>query len=176
MIITPYAYLVVVTGVGQAVVTSLQDTPESGGVPTAMRLCLAVPGAIAADSCQCGQFAQTIVRIQPTLVFPSDASNNTIQGGCGDRSMMAIVQATIFRCIPGVKSNGDPPTCEELFQAELIQAGDEFAMRRGIECRLAEMKRARPQQIIDYRVTGTDFLGPDGNCAGISINYSFQLV
>jgi len=177
MIISPMAYAVIVTGVGQCVINSLNITPESGGVPTGMRQCLLVPGIeIAADSCKCGQFAQAITRIQPTLTYPADASNNVIQGGCGDRSMMAIVNATIFRCVPGLTSAGNPPTCESLYQAALIQAGDEYAMRRGIECCLADMKSSRPQRIIDYRVAGTDFIGPEGNCSGVSITYSFQLV
>lgn len=174
MIISPFAYMVIVTGVGQCVVNSLATTPESGGVPEKMRLCLSVPGAIAADSCECGQFAQTITRIQPTLTFPVDASNSPILGGCGDRSMMAIVTATIFRCVPGLNSRGEPPTCDQLFAASLVQAGDEYAMRRGIECCLKDLKSVQ-RRILDYRVTGSDFIGPDGNCGGVSISYSFQL-
>lgn len=177
MIISPMAFAVIVTGIGECVRQSLMTTPESGGIPAGMRMCLLVPGIeIAADSCKCGQFAQAITRIQPTLTFPSDASNNVIQGGCGDRSMMATVNATLFRCVPGLTNAGNPPSCDSLLAAALIQAGDEYAVRRGIECCLSALKRNRPQSIIDYRVAGTDFIGPEGNCSGISITYSFQLV
>lgn len=170
----PLSGFIVVTGVGTCIEQELINTPESGGVGAKMRKCYAVPGNIAWDSCDCGQLAQSIQQKNPTRVFPTDASNEPLQGGCQSRSMMWIVVASLTRCIPGMKDSGAPPTPAQLFEAARIQAGDEFAMRAGIECCLAELKRA--YRIADFRVGASVFPGPEGNCGGVEITYSFQMM
>lgn len=171
--ILPLSGFAVVTGVGECVREEVIATPESGGYNTKMRWCLIVPGNIAWDSCECGQFAQTVTVKNPTRVFPVDASNEALQGGCQTRPMMWTVTASLIRCIKGPKNDGKPPTCPELFVASQIQHGDEFAMRKGIECCLADMKKH--YRIADYRVGASQFVGPEGNCGGVEITYTFQL-
>lgn len=172
--ILPLSGFAVITGVGECVREALIATPESGGYSAKMRFCHIVPGNIAWDACDCdGQFAQTAVQKNPTRVYPTDASNEALQGGCQSRSMMWIVTASLIRCIPGLKNNGASPTPAELFVASRKQHGDEFAMRKGIECCLGDMKKL--YRITDYRVGAALFVGPEGNCGGVEIVYSFQL-
>lgn len=170
----PLDFGVIVTGVGMCILDEIAATPESGGALN--RECLIVPGAIAADGCECGQLAQTILRINPTKVFPQDSSLE-VNVACNGVSQMATVMATIMRCVPGITTvNGNPryPTCAKLQEAALWQLGDEYAMRNAITCCLAEMKRDR--RIFAYFVGGADFIGPEGNCGGVAIQYGFQLV
>jgi hypothetical protein len=168
--ITPLSFAVVVTGIGQCILDEIAATPESGGA--LKRQCLLVPGAIAADGCDCGQLAQSINRINPTEVFPIDASLK-INVACGAASLMATVTATIFRCVPGLNSAGLPPSCNQLRAAALWQAGDEYAMRTAVTCCLNELKRER--RIMAFYVGGSDFYGPEGNCGGVVLTYGFQL-
>ena len=172
-VIDPMAFAVIVTGVGQAVVDSLPGT--LGGPVT--RNCILVPGAIAADGCDCGQFAQTILRINPADVFPVDSSLSPVSTRCGPRSLMANVLASLFRCVPGitmVNGNARYPSCPALLEKALVQQSDAQVMRRAITCRLQAYKDVRA--IDAFYVAGVDFIGPEGNCGGPAITYGFQLV
>lgn len=174
--IVPLSGFAIVTGVGACV---LAEFAERGIEPA--RVITSMPGTIPWDLCDCGgYFAQTITKKNPTEVFPVDSSNNPVKGGCADRSFMWQVTSIFLRCVPGVKvgANGGVvlPKEADLLAASQQQQVDEFAMRKGITCCLSAMKNVRPQQVIDFRVAGTDYLGPEGNCGGIAISWSFQLV
>lgn len=169
---------VIVTGVGQCVVDELLVSPESGGVPPKMRICLLVPGNIAWDSCECGQFAQTIQADYPTLIFPGDASEVALGagGGCNTRARVYQVLASITRCVPGM-TNGNPPqppSCAALGAAALVMHADAQVLRRAIECCLDELQ---DNQVIDKFVVGrVNYVGPEGNCAGVELTYKFELI
>lgn len=168
---------VIVTGVGMCIVDELESTPESGGVPANMRVCLLVPGNIAWDGCECGQLAQTIQSDYPTLVFPGDASEQVRGvGGCGADPLVYQVLASITRCVPGLTSGVPPrpPSCDALLRAALVMQADAFALRRGVECCLAALRDAGT---IDKFVVGrVSRVGPEGNCAGVELTYKFELV
>lgn len=166
----------VVTGVGGCV---LNEFAAIGTVPG--RVILSMPGAMPWDICDCGgTFMQTFTRKNPTEIFPVDSSNSPNKGGCADRSFMWSVTSVFLRCIPGIQAVPGMlpklPTPESLTAASLQQQTDEFTMRKAITCCLQAMKDAVPKEIIDYRVAGSDYIGPEGNCGGISITWSFQLV
>jgi hypothetical protein len=165
---------VIVTGIGICVLEELENTPESGGVPAKMRTCLLVPGNIAWDACDCGQFAQTIQRDYPTVTFPADASD-AITNGCMARARVVQVLASIIRCVPGMTGGvtPQPPTCAALQAAALVMQGDAYALLRGVECCLAELKKT--YAITAYTVSGVNYVGPDGNCAGVELTYRFSL-
>lgn len=167
---------VIVTGVGQCVVDELLATPESGGVPPKMRVCLLVPGNIAWDGCECGQFAQTIQTDYPTEQFPADASEHVIgMGGCGGRPLVYQVLASITRCVPGMTGNPPTsPTCDKLLAAALVQQGDAFALRRAVECCLSQLRD--DYVIAKYVVGRVNYVGPDGNCGGVELTYKFELL
>jgi hypothetical protein len=175
--ITPLTAAMIITGVGQCIIDKLEETPESGGVPDKMRICLLVPGAIAADGCDCGQFAQSIVRSNPSDIFPQDSSLSPLKGVCGQRSRMWTVTASIMRCVPCLKEiNGKVrmPTCAEQLTAALIQEGDAWAMWTAAQCCLAEQLRNRV--ITSYFVGTTEPYGPEGCCGGVDLTYGFQIV
>lgn len=165
---------VIITGAGQAMVDQIAATPGSGGIPTNMRLCLLVHGAIAADSCACGQFAQSVSKINPSDVFPQDSSLAPLSGPCGPRSLMWTVTASIMRCAPGPDGQGRPPSCQALRTSALTLAVDEYAMRTSVYCYLAGLRKN--QRIKSYFVGASLPYGPEGNCAGWDLTYGFQLV
>jgi hypothetical protein len=170
----------VVTGVGVCIVTELQNTPESGGVPPKMRLVYMTPGNIAWDGCDCGQFAQSIQVDYTSTQFPVDTSQQPRQGvGCNLGPLVYQVIATIQRCVPGMTGTVGaalPPTPAKLLEAALIMEGDAWALRTAVECCLVNMKKARPQQIFDFRVGQVQRVGPEGNCASVELQYWFQLM
>lgn len=173
-IVTPLTAAAIITGVGMCILDELRNTPESGGVPPKMRTCLLVPGAIAADSCDCGQFAQSIVRSNPTQIFPQDSSLSPIKGPCGQVARMWTVTASIMRCVPGVDQTGRPPSCDALRAAAFVQEGDSWAMWNAVSCCLAEKYRERI--IASYFVGAVVPYGPEGNCGGVDLTYGFQIV
>jgi hypothetical protein len=168
---------IIVTGVGMCIVEELENTPESGGVPPKMRVCLLVPGAIAWDGCDCGQLAQTIQGIYPTQVFPTDASEVPIRGGCGPGGQLIVeVLVSLTRCVPGMTAGQPPrpPTCAQLRAAALEQQADAYAVRKAVNCCLADLQRDR--RIVKYAVGRTNFVGPEGNCGGSELIYKFELM
>lgn len=166
---------VIVTGIGMCVIEELQNTPESGGVPINMRTCLLVPGNIAWDGCDCGQFAQTIQSVYPTLQFPADASEQvTGLGGCNARPLAYQVLASVIRCVPGLDAAGKPPSCDKLLTAAKIMHADGHALYRGIECCLGALQEAGT--IEKFVVGRVNYVGPEGNCAGVELSYKFELI
>lgn len=170
----PLATAIVVTGAGQAIVDLLQTTPESGGVPTKMRTCFIVPGAIAADSCQCGQLALSIQSWAPSEVNPANSSESSRRAACGPPSQVTVVLASIFRCVPTVDDRGIPPTCAKLQEAAFVQAADQWVMRKALTDYLCALKT--DYTIADFRVGTAVPIGPEGACGGVEIIFSFQLV
>ena len=164
----------IVTGVGQCIVEELEATPQSGGVPTNMRLCLLVPGNVAWDGCDCGQLALTIMRQYPTQSFPIDASDIPLIGNCGPFGQVVEVLVSLMRCVPGLDQAGKPPKCDKLLSAALVQQGDAFAVRNGVLCCLRELKRTYTIQ--KYTVGAATFVGPEGNCGGVELIFRFELV
>lgn len=160
----------IVTGVGMCIIDELENTPESGGVTDRMRLCLLVPGAIAWDSCDCGQLALSIQRSYPSTTFPAESSDDTTRT-CAPGTIAYEVLASITRCVPGPDSGGRPPTCDKLLAAALQLEGDAFALRRGIVCCLVGYKR--DQLILAWRTGSVNRVGPEGNCAGVEMSFKF---
>ena len=170
----------VVTGIGVCIVTELQATPESGGVPPGMRLVYMTPGEIAWDGCDCGQLAQSIQMDYISNQFPVNTSQQPQQGvGCNLGPLAFQVIASITRCVPGMTGTVGSvklPTPAKLIEAALTMEGDAYALRKAVECCLSDMKRARPQRIFDYRVGEVQRVGPEGNCGGVTMQYWFQLM
>lgn len=170
----PLATAIVVTGVGQAIIEKLQATPESGGVPTGMRQCLIVPGAIAADGCKCGQLALTIMSWAPSEINPANSSDSPRRAACGPPSQVTQVIAALFRCVPTMDDQGRPPTCQALRTSALSLVADQWAMREGATEYLCGLKT--DYTVADFRVGTAVPIGPEGACGGIELGFSFQLV
>jgi hypothetical protein len=164
----PLAAFAIVTGVGECVVAELADT--EGGVPD--RVCLIVPGEIAWDTCDCGQFAQTIVSVGPTDQFPTPSTGDII-APCASKLLVASVTLSLTRCVPGIQRNNEPPTCAQLLEAARILEDDRSAVRRAVFCCLKEFLRA--YRIFNMTLGTGVSVGPQGGCAGVELTYQFSI-
>lgn len=158
MILTTFAPIV--TGIGLAISDALATTPE--GRPE--RVCLLVPGAVAADECDCGQLALTIVRKYASDTFPVEATRDESPPGCPPPILCAVVTVSLLRCVPNPDDNGTPPTCEALQGAAVNQDLDDATIRRTLYCHLAALEGAGT--IVGYVVGSTVATGPGGGCGG----------
>lgn len=170
--ITPFSSIAIVTGVGLCIQQELEATPESGGVPAKMRVVYAAPGNIAWDGCTCGQLALSVVRDYPTRVFPQDASEEPMIGGCGAHALATRVIVSLTRCAPAMDKNGNPPTPDALLAASLVLAADAYVVRNAVECCLHDYKRQR--RIYKFTVGSADRVGPEGGCVGVEMPFTFE--
>lgn len=159
----------VVTGVGMCAVEELDRT--EWGRPD--RVCLLVPGEIAWDDCQCGQFAQTITQDVPSESFPIAATDRRVTA-CGPAHLVVNVTASLARCVPGPNPrNGEPPTCEQLLTAARRLEDDRTALRLGIACCLRTLRNANV--ITDFTMGAAITQGPQGGCVAVELSYQFGL-
>jgi hypothetical protein len=149
-----------VTGMGAAIMEALADTPA--GPPE--RGCLIVPGAIAADGCDCGQLALTVVRKYPSIVFPVEATVDESSAACPPPILAGVVTVSLLRCVPGMADDGTPPSCDALSEAAISQDIDDATIRRTLACYLREL--SDQGRILGYVIGATTAVGPEGNCAG----------
>ena len=112
----PLNVSVVVTGTAESVRQELTGT--AAGVPD--RFCALVPGEVAWDNCQCGQFAQTIESVFGSNSFPTPATD-TRQTPCGPNLTVVVVRASLVRCVHGVSDDGRPPSCAALLADALFR-------------------------------------------------------
>lgn len=168
--LTALNFFGVVTGIGQCAADGL-EVDSIGGLPC--RVCLAVPGAIAADHCDCvcgddptrsGQLAVTVSRIYPSTTFPNADAETSRTNRCGAPYLIAEIHVQVHRCVPGIDADGNPPTCDDLIAAAEVWHSDAAAIRKAVGCCVIEMKAAGT--IRDFVVGETLALGPEGNCAG----------
>lgn len=159
----------VVTGVGMCVVDDLDRT--EWGSPD--RICLAVPGEIAWDDCQCGQFAQTITQDVPSENFPIAATDRRTTA-CGPQHLVVSVTASLVRCVTGInRRDGKPPTCDELLRDARRLEDDRTALRLGVTCCLRALRDA--YTITEFTVGAATTVGPQGGCVGVELTYQFGL-
>lgn len=150
----------IVTGIGAAVAAALADTPD--GMPE--RVCLLVPGDIAADGCDCGQLALTIQRRYGSDTFPTEANRDEAPAGCPPLVLVGVITLSLLRCVPGPDDDLRPPSCEALQGAAVGQDIDIATIRRTLACHLAEL--ADQDRILHYSIGATTSNGPSGGCAG----------
>lgn len=150
----------IVTGIGAAVAAALADTPD--GKPE--RVCLLVPGDIAADGCDCGQLALTIQRRYGSNVFPTEATTDEAAAECPPPVLVAVITLSLLRCVPVPDDDLNPPSCEALQAAAEGQDVDIATIRRTLACYLAELADTGP--VLHYLIGATTSNGPSGGCGG----------
>lgn len=159
----------IVTGVGECIVQELAET--EGGTPN--RVCLAVPGDIAWDECDCGQFAQTVTQSVPSENFPIAATDRRTTA-CGPQHLVYSVTSSLTRCVPGFNARtGTPPSCDALFRAARILEEDRWALRVGVTCCLLALRKA--YVLTDFTVGTAVTVGPQGQCAGVELTWQFGI-
>lgn len=163
----------VITGVGDCIVAELQNTPESGGVPPKMRLCYPIIGEVVQDGCACGQLTLSVQQEGNTVNFPQ--LNNSVQqgmGGCHPGNPVALIQIQLDRCVSGMNSAGQPPSCASMRADALSLYADAEVIKNATICCLSEMQRNRT--IKNYTLPAVSYLGPGGNCAAVVATFWVQ--
>lgn len=150
----------IVTGIGQAILDDLYPS----GPPADFRACLLVPGAIAADGCDCGQLALSIGRIFPTVTFPTEATVDEAAAACPPPILAAQITVSLFRCAPTVEDSLDPPSCADLLASAIAWDTDVATIRRALACHLAAL--ADQYRIVGYVIGASTPVGPEGACLG----------
>jgi hypothetical protein len=159
----------VVTGVGEYVSSQLVST--AGGTPN--RIVRITPGQIAWDECDCGLFAQSITSIASSQSFPTPASDVPIVSGCGHQLIVVSVTMVLIRCIPGLDDNGNSPSVTALFNAARVMEDDRSTLRRSLAQRLKNLLDT--YVIHGYTIGTATSIGPEGQCGGIELTYSFGI-
>jgi hypothetical protein len=157
-----------VTGVGEYIRSELVST--EGGVP--QRFVLITPGSIAWDNCDCGQFAQTINSVASSRVFPTPASDVPEQP-CGHPLAVVSVTLSLLRCIPGFDAKGNPPSVAALLDTARVIEEDRQVVRRALSYYLKTLRDE--YKIINYTIGIAQSVGPEGQCGGIELTYSFGI-
>lgn len=157
-----------VTGVGEYIRGELEST--EGGVP--QRFALIVPGSIAWDNCDCGQFAQSITSVVSSRGFPTPATDVPV-APCGHPEAVVSVTVSLLRCVPNVDDRGNAPDVSKLLAAARVIEEDRQALRRALGVYLQDLRRA--YKITNYTIGAAQSVGPEGMCGGIEVNYSFGI-
>lgn len=157
----------IVTGLGSCVEQALNDI----GRPVC-RACLAVPGQIAWDQCDCdcggagsGQLALTVPNMYPSRTFPIDGSTDGNQDvSCALPWLVFAVTVELTRCVPSITAEGNPPPCDDLSAAAADWWTDVITVRKALGCCLKAMLANRT--IVKFALGGSVAKGPEGGCAG----------
>lgn len=162
---TSLTLTVLVTGAGQAVADAV--AASTAGVVD--RVCLLVPGEVAWDNCECGQLAQTITDVYPSVSFPTPASDQRTTP-CGPLLTVAQVRLSLVRCVRTVDSSGVPPSCADLLADAARLEVDRYTARATLACYLRSLRDS--YQIDDFAVGAATSTGPQGMCAGFDLAYT----
>lgn len=106
--------------------------------------CSLLPGSLAVmDFCSCndqGRCGQAFVRVDS--VFPSNAFPSQVTTTVPCATLWAArFHVGVFRCIPTLHDNGDPPDAVEQTEATRLQLADMAAILRAIDCCPAMLTR-----------------------------------
>lgn len=155
-----------VGGIGPAIATQ-----TAGG---AVQRILVAPGAeVAWDNCQCGQLSASVSRLYPSRRFPDDWSLRK-DGNCSQAYVIADMNIQMVRCVPGVDTDGNPPTPVSLSAAALIQFEDMYVIRQTASCYLQTAYDAPTSpslKIAEWLIGDQTPLGPEGGCAGSELHF-----
>jgi hypothetical protein len=160
---TPLGHYVNVTGIAMCITDRLADT--TAGVPG--RVCI-YPGAVAWDECECGMLALTTSRIFGSETFPNEGVSGVSLAQCGLPWMVATLDITMLRCVPGTQGGTRAPSCEQLGNAAQVMYEDAFAVWQGTLCCLLEMRAQG--MVAEYNMSAQSFEGPQGRCAGSTLS------
>lgn len=141
---------------------------ETAKVPVCR--CANYPGAYApADACSCGnsgcgQAWVRLDRLYPTDRFPAASA---APGNCGS-TLVAVLEAGVYRCRPVPGRNGAPPTEADVTASGLAEARDAALIAKAIAC--CDIITRRPH------VLGTWLPRDSADCGGGAWTVSVQLV
>lgn len=142
------------------VMERLEDT--DAGAPD--RSCVTT-GSVSYDDCECGSLYVNLTRNFASQNFPQAVN---VKARCGYPLLVWNLAVIVLRCAP-TGSGSDGPTCEELDALTLTLIADADAVRKGIECCLADLNTRDAmgdRTIVNWQTGTQNFIGPEGMCAG----------
>lgn len=146
--------------------TELAATPD--GAIAAQHAGL-IPGQVPWDH-YCDQLTLTVTRLGYSQTFPAEAS--TITNNCALPYVVATVEATLLRCMPGMDDNGKVPGSDVFDASTLRWLRDAQAVMSGVACCL-HTARDTDHTILQYALLGTTPQGAEGGAIGVV--HSFQV-
>lgn len=146
--------------------TELAATAD--GAPDADKSAL-IPGQVAWDH-YCSQLSLSVTRLGYSQTFPAEAS--VIANNCALPYVVATVEVTLLRCMPGMDDNGKVPHAD-VFDASMLRwLRDAQAVMSGVACCL-NAARDTDHTILQYALLGTTPQGAEGGSIGVL--HSFQV-
>jgi len=133
----------------------LDETPS--GAPA--RQCVVYGSQLVWDDCACGLLAVHVPRVFPSETFPIIKQSAT---NCDVPFTVAEYVVSILRCVPQPDAKGNPPDCDKVSAAALIDFTDRWAVWRGVQCCLAGI---RPHVMQEQLA-----IGEAGACAGSELH------
>jgi len=146
--------------------TELAATPD-GAIGT--QHAALIPGQVAWDH-YCDQLSLTVTRLGYSQTFPAEAS--LITNNCALPYVVATVEVTLLRCMPGLNDNGKVPDADVFDVAMLRWLRDAQAVMSGVACCL-NTARDTDHVILQYALQGTAAQGADGG--SIAVLHTFQV-
>lgn len=143
---------------------AMLDAETDAGAPA--RQAVAVGSDLVWDECECGLLAVQTVRI-----FLSDNFPVVKQAGPFNRchgAIFTVVQyhVSILRCVAQPRGNEEAPSAADMTNDSMIDLEDRWAIRRGVECCLADEADTNPGTAPQYLLGEQIALGEGGKCAG----------
>lgn len=154
----PDAFHQVAAALRDGVTAQLDPVPDRAGV---------VPGAIAWDACDCGQFAVALTATWVSNSPPAELPGDRGEEPCGAAFLGATYAIQVARCAPTIDDAGNPPPVEAEEEAAELLAADAYAVRMGVRCALGPLRRA--QEIAGWLSGALSVQGPEGGCVGVEL-------
>lgn len=153
--------------------TELDRSP--GGIPC---FCAIVPGdQVAMDYCDCSDpetgcgmaWARLDQSFVGSSIYNSVYSRTALNVARCVPLISHRIQLGVTRCMPGMDSEGNPPSALEQTEATRIQMGDMAATMRALNCCFPYDKR---REFLFERYLP---IGPIGNCVGGYVFFTIRL-
>lgn len=162
-VLTPDLIWLTAEEIRQCICEALEAESECG---CPCRSCTVVGPPVWDTCCPDGQLTVSLERFFLHDNFPSAATGPVFCAApfAGD----FVIQ--LLRCVPVVRDDGTPPSCEELSESARRIYQDLYISMRAIVCCLSVAKRQRKFVMRDARP-----IGPDGGCAGFEIRLTVEL-
>lgn len=146
-----------------AILDCAYNAVDNTGALEIKRKCV-VPGAIAWDSCQCGQLVISESRRYGSSNFPLEEVDNEAE--CGEPYLVVSLTLSLTRCVPISSATGVPPSCDVLSVAAAQLMRDKRNIRSAVMCCLTQIYDASGSVLMGFQLGAHETVGPEGQCAG----------
>lgn len=163
--------MVLITGTGDAIVTSLEAGP---GGPLKRKLLIA-PGTVEAwDECDCGILIQTLVRTYYSQIpLSGEAAQDGTTNACTIPYVNFDVATSLGRCVHVGTEDGRPPKEAHVISNGILDLQERYLLRSMVNCVMSYAKEN--DRVAEYFIGEQVGVGPSGGCAGSTLRWGFAL-